>query len=88
MGLYINKTTKNSRIGKYANTKIAEICYDGGKVIRAPREWQENLVCVVDNGEFGAALYCINEQEFQVASRPDGRPKTWIIYPNVKEVAE
>lgn len=50
-------------------------------------EWVPNLVVVVDNGYFEVAAYCDTPEEMARFARLDGRPKTWLIVPNAKELA-
>ena len=54
MGKYVNSTSKEN-LGSSAREKINGIIADGGEVIPEPAEFMDNLVCVVDNGFFGAA---------------------------------
>jgi hypothetical protein len=50
----------------------------GGVKIREPKEWEEGLVCVVENGMFDAAGYCFSEKEFETFTTPDRRFKIWV----------
>ncbi len=84
MGKYINETSK----GPIQGSKTAAIVIDGGEQIKQPDSFIPNLICVVDNGIFDAAGYCYNEGEFKVFSKFDGRPKTWLIYPNAEKYAK
>lgn len=87
MGKYINITSRGAT-GTSFGSKCDAILADGGKEIKQPKEFQKNLVCVVDNGYFGAAGYAYCESEmraFQVPS--DKRPKRWFIYDKAEEYA-
>lgn len=88
MGKYINKTSK-CMVGSSARDKCLAILEDGGVEIDEPKNFIQNLVCVVDNGYFGAAAYAYSEQEmkcFQNSS--DTRNKRWFIWENVILFAE
>lgn len=83
MGKYINITSNQEPLP--ALGKAEKLIEDGATLSRP--EWQENLVCVANNGFFECAAYCYSESEFQAFIYPDGRPKTWLIYPHAKELA-
>jgi len=88
MGKYINQTT-NGTVNASAKSKIDAIVADGGKVIPQPTSFVPNLVCVVDNGFFGAAAYAYSEREFKDFTLPsDNRPKVWIIWDKVETFAQ
>lgn len=61
---------------------------DGANPIQPPIEWQEGLVCVVDNGAFEAAGYAYSVNEMEVFKASDGRPKQWLLFDKAKELAE
>lgn len=85
MGYYVNKDSKGQSLP--STGKAQALVADGA--IRVSPEWQENLVCVVENGFFDAAAYCYNEKEFDYfIENPDPRPKTWLVHPMAKELAE
>lgn len=87
MGRYINSTSQG-QLGPSALSKLQGIIADGGVRIAPPTEFQENLVCVVDNGIFGAAGYAYDKDEFDCFNHPsDKRPKAWLIWDKVKEYA-
>jgi len=89
MGRYINHTSDGAPTGTSALEKLQAILEDGGEIIKEPTEWKEGLVCIVDNGIFGAALWAYDEHELSyVLDNPDPRPKTWVLYPNAKDVAQ
>lgn len=87
MGRYINKTTRGS-VGTSATAKCDAIIADGAKEIKAPKEFQPNLVCVVDNGMFGAAAHAYSEREMKCFLQPDGRPKRWFVWDKVEDFAD
>lgn len=88
MGRYINQTT-NGPVTASAKAKIEAIVNDGGVVIPQPTEFVPNLVCVVDNGAFGAAAYAFDEREMKVFQyHGDYRPKVWIIWDKVETFAQ
>lgn len=82
MGKYINGTS-NGSVGASAQSKYDAIIADGGQPIPEPTEFVENLVCVVNNGMFGAAAYAFDEREMNAFKQPDGRPKQWLIWNKV-----
>ena len=53
-----------------------------------PQQWQENLVCVVNNGLFEAAGHAFDAHEMDVFAYPDGRPKRWLVIPNAESLAK
>ena len=86
MGYYVNSTSRGTILP--ACNKADYLILDGGKEILEPQEFQENLICVVENGLFDAALYCYCESEMNVAKNPeDLRPKRWIVHPMAAELA-
>ena len=87
MGRYVNFTSKGD-MGSSAWDKRNALIEDGAIQIETPTEFKENLVCVVDNGFFGAAGYAFCENEFHVFNDPrDMRPKTWFIWDKVEKYA-
>ena len=86
MGKYINTTSQNGVLPFQG--KARKLIDDGATLILDKPSFQDNLVCVVDNGAFEAAAYCYSEQEFQAFNEPtDYRQKSWLIYPHAKELA-
>ena len=94
MGFYINHTSSGIRLPDC--NKATLILMDGAEEISEPKEFVDNLVCIVENGPFDtfsgtafdAALYCYNEKEFLVASNPDDhRRKRWFIYPHAAKLS-
>ena len=86
MGRYINKTSKGA-IGRSATAKCDAIMADGGIEIPTPRTFSNGLVCVVDNGMFGAAAYAYSSEEMEVFKRNDGRRKRWFFWNDAEEFA-
>ena len=87
MGKYVNKTSRGA-VGTSFGSKCDAIIADGGKEIKPPKQFQKNLVCVVDNGFFGAAGYAYCESEMRCfLDTSDRRPKRWFIWDKVEEFA-
>lgn len=84
MGKYINQNSKGEALGLQ---KLNGLIQDGATKISPPIEWQEGLVCVLENGMFDAACYCYDKQEMQACLEPDSRRKTWLKYDQAKDVA-
>ena len=55
-----------------------------------PAEWEENLICVVENGVFEAAAYVQDERDLRDFSdyTYDYRPKVWLKWDRAKEFAK
>lgn len=89
MGIYIKDTTKGRIVNLKAANILAELINDGAEPIKEPKEWQDNLVCLVNNGSFGAAAYAYNEAEMDYFKQGyNGRDHVWLLYPNAKEFAQ
>jgi hypothetical protein len=87
MGKYINKNSNGTGLGSSASDKINRLVEDGATTINTPVEWNENLVCVVDNG-FSVLLVTHMMKRNESILSPDGRPKQWLEYIHAKEIAE
>ena len=84
MGKYVNETTSNG-IGTSFHDKCKALILDGAEEIECPTKFQDNLVCVVENGWFGAAAFVYNERELQAFKLPnDLRIKRWFIWEKVE----
>lgn len=82
MGKYING------IGTTFDEKFENLSRNHAAiVIPKPKEFTDNLVCLIDNGYFSAAVYCYDESEFIVFSDNDGRRKCWFSVPNANKLA-
>lgn len=86
MGKYLNFDSNGKSLGSGYKEKIDNLKKDGA--IEVKPEFQRGLVCVVNNGTFGAAAYCYSEEEFKDFVRPDGRAKTWLQYQNAATLAQ
>lgn len=89
MGYYINeideKLPPSNGKGK---VKFILDNIPGSKIIDTPKEWKEDIVCVVENSRFDAAAYAYSPEELNVFKTPDGRRKTWMIVPDAKTHAK
>ena len=85
MGKYINQTSK-CVIGPSFDQKCEALLEDGAILIAKPDKFMNNLVCVINNGIFGAAGYAYNEREFEVFTDPsDPRQRRWFIWDKVTD---
>jgi hypothetical protein len=85
MGKYINQTSKGET-GSSAKSKCDALLADGAVEISEPMTFFDNLVCVVNNGPFGAAAYAYDKGEFMAFTDPsDPRPKRWFVWDKVKQ---
>lgn len=82
MGMYINAP----EMGNSFAEKV-QFLKDKHQATETTATMQPNLVCVVDNGMFAAAAYCYSQGEFEEFNSTS-RPKTWLIVPNAKELAQ
>lgn len=85
MGKYINEI-EGVIMGPDFESKCLIIAMNGGKKTEA-KEFEENLVCVVDNGPFAAAAYAYSKSEWEVFSAVDNRKKQWYVLPNAEKYA-
>jgi len=87
MGYYINQDSRGLPLGTSAAEKTRSLVADGATIISGD-EFVPNMVCVVNNGAFGAAAYCYDEQEYLAFDYADGREKTWLQYEHAKDLAK
>jgi hypothetical protein len=83
MGQYIN-AIEGLAMGPDFESKCLVIKMHGGVETDA-NSFQENLVCVINNGPFAAAAYAYNASEWAEFKKPDGRPRKWFVLPNASE---
>jgi len=89
MGYYINRTSNGMMTSPRYEDKIIAIINDGAVHIDEPTEWCEGLVCILNNGMFGAAGYAYSEAEMNVFKRGyGGRQRQWFIYDKAKQFAQ
>lgn len=88
MGFYINEINGKQAPRIHKADFILANAYDA-QLIDPPTEWQEGLVCVVQNGAFDAAAYAFDENEMRVFLAPDygvQRPRQWLLVPEAKAI--
>lgn len=92
MGYYINSLPNGQDLGRLGKAEILLNKIEGAKEIPAPDQWQEDLVCVVENvrfdGSFEAAIYAYSPSEMEYFKQDDGRKKKWLIVPGAKNLAK
>lgn len=86
MGKYINENSKGILLP--ATGKLEALIADGA-VLTNDATFQKNLVCVVENGFFDAALFLYDYNEYEyVINNPDPRKKYWVVYPYAEKLAK
>lgn len=89
MGYYINHNSEGQFIGTSFKDKLSSLIKDGAIAIDDPKEFKENLVCIVDNGPFAAAAYAYSEEEMNVfLNHTNGRRTQWLSYAHAKDLAQ
>lgn len=86
MGKYIN-AIENVVMGPDFESKCLIIKMHGGVETDA-KEFQPDLVCVVDNGPFAAAGYAYDADEWEAFSQDDGRKRQWFVLPDAANYAD
>jgi len=82
MGYYINNLPDGQELE--ARNKADQLLTKvvGARVIfPPPTKWEEDLVCVLENGLFDAAGYIYSQPELEEFAYPDGRRRTWLHIP-------
>lgn len=77
MGKYINNIN-GLELGQSYRDKCAGLLHVGAKEVNG-KNYEENLVCVVDMTVHSAAGYVYDEDEYEEFSGIEGRPKSWFI---------
>lgn len=87
MGKYINHTPDGPL---KSQNKAADLIKVGAELLfETPKTLEENLICVVDNGEFEAAAYVRDERDLSDFSNytTDDRDRVWLKWDKAKEYA-
>lgn len=77
MGKYIN-VIDEIQLGSSFEEKCSGLI-EGGAAEVSGKNFEEDLVCVVDNGWMAAAGYAYDYEEYSEMRGEDGRPKRWFI---------
>lgn len=88
MGKYINKDTSGNFIGRTFDEKLQNLLKDGAVKISPPAEWEEGLICLVDNFSFAAAGYAYNQRVMKIFLIPGKRKNQWLKFDKAKELAD
>lgn len=91
MGKYINRLPNGEPLPK--KNKIGWLITHADATITNGDTFQENLVCVVDCGNFDAAAWAYDEREYLYLKRgfdmgTDPRNHYWLIVPNVEQLVQ
>lgn len=89
MGKYINQDSKEYPIGTSYEQKLRNLKLDGAVEIDTPESWEEELVCLVNNGSFAAAAYAYDEDEMNhFKEGMAGRGFQWFKYEHAEKLAQ
>ncbi len=83
MGKYINKV-KDQSLGTSFESKC-NVLINNGAILTYPLEYEQNIVCVVDNGMFAACIYIDSESTYNMVKTNDGRLKKWFSMNNPEQ---
>lgn len=88
MGFYINKIGDDF-VPPRGKVQFILDHVPGAKIIAQPDRFREDLVCVVDNGNFEGAGFCFDRQEMIafLPTRSDRRPRTWMVVPDAAKLS-
>ncbi len=83
MGYYINRTSTGRTL--LPKGKANALVNDGATIVDGS-SFQENLICVVDNGLFEAAAYAYSENEYE-EFKSTNRNQVWLTHSKAAELA-
>ena len=85
MGYYIQRDSTGKPLS--AKGKAVELMKDGATIF-FPDGWEEDLVCVVNNGAWDAAAYCYSHKEYlRFTGGRDDRDVMWLKYKHAKDLS-
>jgi len=84
MGKYVNNTSTGTALPA---TGKADLLIEDGATEVSGNKFEENLICIVENGPFDAAAYAYSESEYNEFKKDDGRTKRWVTHPKASEIA-
>ena len=86
MGYYIEEKSTGEDISRFGLENTVKQLKEDGAIEDDGNHFQENLICVVDNGAFTAIGYTYDEEEYEYFHRSfetgDTRPHQWMVYPH------
>lgn len=81
MNGYIDINSKGVTLN--SRYKVEQLIKDGATEVKKP-QWQDNLVCVIQNPTFDVAVHCYTEEIFNSLKKADSPFVTWLIHPHAK----
>lgn len=87
MGKYINHTPNGPLKAQHKADDLIKV---GAELLfETPKTFEDNLICVVDNGTFEAAAYVQDERDLSDFSdyTTDYRDRVWLKWDKAKEYA-
>ena len=86
MGYYIDIISTGEVLPSVG--KAEGLIMDGAEELEGTPEFQPDLVCVVSNMFFDAAMYVHSQKEYDFITSEEGyRTKVWLVYPHAAEMS-
>jgi hypothetical protein len=85
MGMYINKVN-GEKLPTFGKVPFLQEKAGAQLLGKPPDRFEKDLVCVVENAAFDAAVYAGTPWEMRYYMDSGGRTTHWLIVPNAKDL--
>lgn len=86
MGYYIDRISNGEVLP--SKGKLEGLLMDGAEELDGTPEFKEDLVCVISNVYFDAAMYVYSKEEYDYITKEDGyRSMSWVTYPHAAKMS-
>lgn len=69
----------------YSRDKFEQLLEDGATEVEGT--YQKDLICIITNPSFDVAVYCYDEEVFNVIKQKDPVFLRWLTHPKARELA-